>query len=144
MPPLPQRWQTRKLFSTSPDRLPLSIKIQPRQRTALESGHHTTRKTQLAQCLRSFVRLLAGELVEGNARHVEVFAGTEQPFNCIADLESRSARHISHAEPATEHRADVFHIGVKPTSFEVQRGPSPAHGGTTLRTGPADRHFGSF
>jgi hypothetical protein len=87
-----------------------------------------------------YYRNLTGELVKRNAGHVEVFAGTEQPLDCVADLKGCLTWHTPGSTAAAKHRVDVFHISVKPTAFEVQRGPSLAHGSAALRTGlPAYR-----
>lgn len=87
---------------------------------------------------------LTGQLVEGNARHVEVFAVTEKPFDGITDLQGCLAWHTPRATATAEHRVDVFHIGIKPITLEVQRGSPPSHDGAALRTGFPDYRFRFF
>jgi len=59
---------------------------------------------------------LAGEFVPGNTGHVEVFTGTEEPFDCVADLEDHLAGYAPRPATTTEHRVDAFHIGVQSTA----------------------------
>ena len=49
-----------------------------------------------------------------NIGHVEVFAGTKQLLDCIADLECRLARYALRSARAAEHGIDVFHISKDP------------------------------
>ena len=75
---------------------------------------------------------LPGELVEGNPGHVEIFARSEKPSDCVADLHRSWARHAPCSAARTEHRTDVFHVGVKSSALEVQRGTTVTHLGSAF------------
>lgn len=87
---------------------------------------------------------LAGQLVEGNSGHVEVFSGAEQPFDHFTDLEGCLAGDAPRPATAAEHRIDVIHVSVKTTAFEMQGGPATAHRGSAFRTSPAVYVLGFF
>lgn len=99
--------------------------------------HRQEWKVPAPQCL-------TGELVQENTGHVEVSAGTEHSSDCLADLERRLARHTPHPATTAEQRGYVFHIDIKPTAFEAQRGLPMSHGCAVFGTGFAFQHFRFF
>lgn len=57
---------------------------------------------------------LTGKFVEGNAGHVEDFADSKPPFDCITDLVGCRVRHASLSATFSEHCIDILHISVAP------------------------------